>query len=525
MQIATKHKKELKLSLCAIITLCIAFSPLFCNFIWGNHDWMPIYYGNKISSGLIEGRFSQFILQCLLFSGNILPVLNIFFGFILYAVAFTILYTRFWGFSTTKNAYLPLIAAVSLPYICDILYFQFIIFSQLSWPLIIVFALITAQKATSKHFITYTFLSSLLLLTAIGGYPACANLFVTATTLWLINQKETSLTHLIKLAFPFFLSLCLSFLCLYFTHMWLKQHDYMIEMYNNRYGSLAYYLQKILPTLNLAVKSLLQPQPFFPLFLKFILTLTILSGLIDVFVRHQTIIQKTICLILIIILLLCLKFSTLLATQAPNDYFTINDPIAFMLRADFYSIPCLILYCLSRLSAHKKLFLKNLSTITCILLIFTNLKTDLNFSKVQILGFRAETLLQERIINRLEESPQYKPGNYYTFVQIGEISLRPRYYLNTTQEKYGFYTLKTPYSRHWLANENYNFYAPHEFVLSGRSISAEDITPQMFDYLLKEKAIWPSAKSTFINDKYYIIPLTINDKKMMADQFRQLQER
>lgn len=523
MAIATKHKKEIKLGLCAIISLCIAFSPLLCNFIWGNHDWIPLIFGNRISSGLIEGRFSQFALQCLLFSGKILPILNISLGFTFYATAIVIIYTRFFNFSVTKHSYLTIISVVLLPYICEILYFQFIVLSQLSWPLIIALSLIIAKKASeTTHYIVYTFLSTILLLTAIGGYPACANLFVTAATLWLINQKQTSFIRLTKLALPFFISLCLSFLCLYIIHIWLREHNQMIEMYNNRYSSLIGYLQKILPTLGIAIKSLLQPQPFFSLALKIILTIATLFGLSEIFIACKTVSQKTICLTLIACLLLSLKFSALVSSQEANDYFTINDPIEYMVRADFYSIPCLILYCLSRLSTHKKLFLKNTATIICTFLIFINLKTDINFSKVQILGFHGEALLQERIINRLEESPQYLPNNYYTIVQTGEISLRPKYYQTTKLEKYGLYTLKTPFSRHWLANENYNFYAPFEFVLSGRSISKDDITPQMFEYLLKEEDIWPSPKATYINDKYYIIPLTTDGKKMLSDQFRQL---
>lgn len=62
--------------------LCLCFSPLLVNFIWGNHDWLPLIHGNPLLSGLIEGRFSQYILLNLLLDGKILPVLNILLGFI-----------------------------------------------------------------------------------------------------------------------------------------------------------------------------------------------------------------------------------------------------------------------------------------------------------------------------------------------------------------------------------------------------------------------------------------------------------
>lgn len=52
------------------------FSPLLVNFIRGNHDWLPLIHGNPLLSGLIEGRFSQYILLNLLLDGKILPVLT-----------------------------------------------------------------------------------------------------------------------------------------------------------------------------------------------------------------------------------------------------------------------------------------------------------------------------------------------------------------------------------------------------------------------------------------------------------------
>ena len=79
----------------AFSLLCLCFSPLLVNFIWGNHDWLPLIHGNPLLSGLIEGRFSQYILLNLLLGGKILPVLNILLGFIFYTAALFLLYRRF----------------------------------------------------------------------------------------------------------------------------------------------------------------------------------------------------------------------------------------------------------------------------------------------------------------------------------------------------------------------------------------------------------------------------------------------
>ena len=438
-------------------------------------------------------------------------------------MALIILCTRFFNFSLSKNIYLTIVAVATLPYINEILYFQFISFSQLTWPFFIVLSLLCVKQAmTSSHFFAYIFSGFILLLFTIGGYPASINLYTTATALWLITKKDLSFSRLIKLSVPYIICLFASFLCLCIIHNWLKQNNYMVEMYNNRYSSFSYYLTQIIPTLILSVKSFIEPQPFLSLFLKITLSFLVLFWAIKILISKPTYSQKIITFILLISLLLCLKFSALLSNQAADEYYNIHDPIAFMVRADFYAVPCLVLFCLNWLSVQKHHLTKNIATLTAAILIILNINADISFCKTHLLGFHAENLLQERIINRLQQSSNYRPYNYYNFVQAGEISLRSKYYTAGKLEKHGLYTLKIPYSRHWLPHENYNFYAPYEFVLNSRHINPEDITPQIYDYLTQNIDIWPSPNATYVDDKYYIISLTPEGKEMISQQFRQL---
>ncbi len=57
--------------------LIINFAFLFhsLNFMWGNHDVAFIKNELLLSSGLFEGRFTQFIPYRLLAMGQILPIL------------------------------------------------------------------------------------------------------------------------------------------------------------------------------------------------------------------------------------------------------------------------------------------------------------------------------------------------------------------------------------------------------------------------------------------------------------------
>ena len=518
-------KPELKLWLYVFTALSLVFLPLLLHFIWGNHDWQPLIFDNRYYSGLIEGRFSQYIFVNILLMGKILPILNIFLGLAVYALALVLLYTRFFEFKLQPHTVLILLAAGLLPYINEILYFQFIVFSQLTWTLIITFALICCKKATSsEHFILYTLVGFFILLFCIGGYPAAANLFVTATILWLISQcnSQSTIKSLFLKALPFAISLVISFLVLYLIHGWLMNHHLMMNLYNNQTISFKELIAKIIPTILGSFKSLIQPQPFLPLVLKLILSGTFLLYIVKEICTAKNTSQKLTLIGLFIILLLGLKFSAWLTHEATDTDFAKYDPILYMVRTDFYTIPCLMLFILTKLSQTKTKLFKNITFLAAISLIFLSIKADLYFAKIQNLGFMAEGLLQQRINERLQENPAYNDKNLYTVVQAGELPLRARYYQPTPLEKYGYYTLQIPYGRHWIAFEYYNFFEPTPFVKEGTTIQLDEsseITEKIAEFI-PQIAVWPSQRSLYMDDNNAILALTPKGKQMLTEQFK-----
>lgn len=519
------QKAELKLWFFAFMGLCLCFSPLLFNFIWGNHDWMPLISDNPLKGGLIEGRYSQYILLNLLLMGKILPILNILIGFLLYSLALLLLCTRFFKFSIHKLSIPFLIAVATLPYITEITYFQFIVFSQLSWPLIITFSLLAAQKSlSSPHYIAYTLLSAILLSLALGGYPACINMYVTAGMLWLIKQTKnsSSLKKLLFTALPYATSIILAFISLYFIYNWLQNHHLMMKLYNNQAASPYDLLSKLIPSMGISIKSLLQPFPFLSLALKFII-FTIFVLLIITEMPSYKKYQKLTFGGMLCILLLCLKFSSWLVNENPKDYLSINDPAKYMIRADFYAIPCLMLYALNTIATHKQKLLHNISYILASCLIFININNNITYCKTSLLGFKAETLLQERINNRIQEDKRYLRNNYYTIVQTGDLPLRHRYYLKNPLEKYGYYTLNAAYSRFWVPAEYYNFFEPTAFVKSGGPIHPNDINTPIIDFVKYEVKLWPALNAIYLDDKYAIIVLSPTGKNSLKKQFQQIE--
>ena len=480
--------------------------------------------GNQITSGLIEGRFSQYLLPNILIDGQIFPLINITMGLIAYALALTLLYTRFFAFKTSFSGIVIVCAVGLLPYIIEILYFQFIVLSQLVWPLTMVLALLAAKQSLKNRPVIFTSLSTLTLFYTIGGYPASINLYLTASVLFLLQNisKKTTVKDLLRMAFPFIISILLSFISLYTLHKWLQTHHIMMPLYNNQPLSLSALIFKIPFVYKAAFLSLLQPQPYLGLSLKITMVIIISLFLITDITAKHTLKTRLYHIILWLTLPLFLKFSAWLINENSDEYFANHDPISFMLRTDFYAIPVFIMYSLASLNQSPNQILKNLSFTLSFILLVINLNADFNYTKVQKLGFTSETLLQQRINNRLMETAPFDFKNNYTVTQAGEIPLRRRYYPIQPLENYGYYTLQIPSTRHWIPNEFYAFSEPENFVLPEHAIRPEEITPQMIEFLSGELGVWPSQNALYIDRNYIILSLTPQGKQMLTKQFKNL---
>ena len=157
--------------------------------------------------------------------------------------------------------------------------------------------------------------------------------------------------------------------------------------------------------------------------------------------------------------------------------------------------------------------------LSAFILLAANISLSLSFSKTHLFGFTAENKLLERIISRIQEHPDFNPQNLYTATPAGELPLRRKYYTAGTKEKYGYYTLDTPYVRHWIAFEYFNFYAPKNFIREGTAIEPHHITKSMADFLTSRIAVWPSENSVYVNGNHTIIALSPEGKQLLTVQF------
>ncbi len=525
-QLQSFIKEETSIFAFVFASLCLAFAPLLFNFMWGNHDWLPLIRDNLLTHGLIEGRFSQYVLLNLLLMGKILPVFNITIGFFLYALALTILCRKFYDFTAPHFITTIIIcAAASLPFLTEILYFHYITLSLLSWPLITVASLMACKQASSARPIFFTFMGTLLLFFAVGGYPPVINMFSTATAGRLIldyGQNHLSFRTICRKAVPYLISLSLSLLALIVVFLYLHKTHRMLSLYNNQAATLTELFATLPQILYKAICDFTTPQPFLSLKFKYLTSIIcLIFGILFLLGGHS--IGQLICrMLMLTALLLAVKLSAWITKETADSIFASTDPTAFMARMNFYSFPALLILCFIYLYQTSATLSKNMVLLSAVTLFAININSSLSFSKTHLLGFTAENKLLERIISRIQKHPDFNPQNLYTATQAGELPLRHRYYTSGIKEKYGYYTLNAPYVRHWIAFEYFNFYTPKEFVREGTAIEPHNITNTMADFLTNHIAVWPAENAVYVNDTHAIIALSPEGKQLLISQFRHI---
>ena len=79
----------------SFILINVAFLFHTTNFMFGDHDWLYVRGQTYWKEGTFEGRPLHFVLQSILFSGQILPLLNNLFSFAFLAIS-SIMLAKYW---------------------------------------------------------------------------------------------------------------------------------------------------------------------------------------------------------------------------------------------------------------------------------------------------------------------------------------------------------------------------------------------------------------------------------------------
>ena len=224
-----------------------------------------------------------------------------------------------------------------------------------------------------------------------------------------------------------------------------------------------------------------------------------LIGLFSLIILSPNAKASTRGLILIPPILLASKLTFLLSVP-----FAENP--AHLARIDFYGLP--LIYALS-LAIILKLggnYLKRIGYGLAILIIFMGFVRLSYAQKVWKFGWDAETKLAERIITRLEKIDGFNVNGHYKLLQIGNQSLRGKYYLHKAGEAESGELLGWSYYDAGRSKDAYNFYYQADFLEADSDLAtAIKENPTIKEYLLNKARAWPAKESIYLSGEYIVL--------------------
>ena len=480
------------------INLAFLFHTI--NFMWGNEDWAAVRSAVDHGEGIAQGTFSVYWLQELLFDGKILPVANNLWGFAGLSLA-GVLLAIYWKLPEKK---LPIVITGLLfavtPYTLSVLYFVKSSLGIMFLPAMVLTALILSQKHGKTDFYTYGYnmISILLFLWALGTYMPVIN-FIAVAILGQIFVKvvyaEISFVDAARnvrqgLA-NFTAALTIYWLILFLlheTHHLLPEHAAAL--------SLTMPLWRLPAVIYQSFMQFAQPLPFMDISYKLMYGIFALIALGVLIFKAST--AKVAARGLVLILFLILASVMALAFVA--------NPYQNLVKMGFFGLPFLFALLFVMVLRLGGPVVRRIGYVLAVLIIFMNFVRIAYAEKVWKFGWEAETKLAERIITRLEKMPEFDIDRQYQLLQIGEKSLRAKYYRKGEYEITNGELLDRAYYPEGHAKDAYNFFYQTDF-LSGDAQEEALQNPEIRNYLLNQAKAWPAKEGLFIHGSYIVLVL------------------
>ncbi len=480
----------------------LAFLFHTVNFMWGADDWAAVRSAVNPEESLKHGRFAAYWLQELLFDGKILPVANNLWAFLGLSLAGVML-AVYWNVQqkTTPIVIVGLFFAVT-PYTLSWLYSAKNTLGMLWLPAISLSALLLADvksRSANRTYI-YNLLSVLLFIAALGTYFPVINFIIIAilgriflkTVYADISMQDACLRtrqSLVNLTAALMMYILIEFL--------LEETGVLQTKYSLMAPFIAFWFK--IPALFYAMfAQFATPLPFIDITYKMLQLLVVLMALFSIIFKAPNIKASLRGLALIPFILIASQLSFLFSldmTQTP----------VLMAHVEFFSLPLIYALMLVALLKLGGDYLRRVAYTLAVLIIFMGFVRVAYAQKVWKFGWDAETKFAERIITRLEKMPEFNIERQYKLLQIGEMSLRQKYYLKKPYEKPSSMLLDRAYYPEGAAKDAYNFYYQTDFLSEDATIEAAHNHFPIKEYLLNRARAWPAAESLWIYEDYIIM--------------------
>lgn len=487
-------KTDLTSLFVAYIVINLVFLYHTLNFMWGNHDVQFIKSELLLSSGLFEGRFTQFIPYRLLVNGQILPLLNNLLGFAFLTLGLWLL-AKYWNIPKSVTNYaLFIIFFATQPYTLSWLYFTFITISCLLWVFIAVIGLyLSEQIPNSKQKLVLSVFSILCFYTTLGGYPPIINTFFVCLTgrltiAYLFENKDIkTLFHTYKYTL---INIAVAAVLFKLTLKFVNPDN----VYNLETTPLADIPSKFFETIKISLNQFTLTLPFMEKGYKILLLLLTITAFSGAIIKAQNRRTRLITILLLLATIWTAAFTTFISVPHTE----------YVARIDFYGLAFVYAFALALLLKYKIPLAKSLCFAFMLLLLPLNTLNDYRALKIWQQGFDAEFQILEQISERIENHPDFNPHQKYRFYQIGDIALRPKYY-NEKFDKGEPFLLDLPYLAMWQGDYLLEFYSPFNYIDHTSSLMPEDITADIYHFIMYQAKPWPHSDSILINDKILLV--------------------
>ena len=502
------------------INLAFLFHTI--NFMWGNRDWAAVRFAVNPEQALSEGRFSAFWLQELLFDGKILPVINNLWSFAGLSLA-GVLLGIYWKLPQRTAAYVITgLFFLITPYTMSWLYFAQNTLGNLWLPAMVLSALLLSENRSKSLNTTYlcNICSVLLFVIALGTYLPVLNFILVAILGKVFLQtvfSDIELKCAFKRSLQSFVNLTSGLMIYAFIIIILKDTDVIKPAYNTVLAPIWSYPAKIPTLLMIMFTQFGTTMPFMDIAYKGGYLLMSLIGLFSLIILSPNAKASTRGLILIPLILLASKLTFLLSVPSAENP-------AHLARIDFYGLP--LIYALS-LAIILKLggnYLKRIGYGLAILIIFMGFVRLSYAQKVWKFGWDAETKLAERIITRLEKLDGFNVNGHYKLLQIGNQSLRGKYYLHKAGEAESGELLGWSYYDAGRSKDAYNFYYQADFLEADSDLAtAIKENPTIKEYLLNKARAWPAKESIYLSGEYIVLVMDEGELNKAQQYISQVQ--
>lgn len=507
-------KQDFKAFFISFALINFAFLHHTASYLWGNHDVKFIKNRLFLDSGFFEGRFTQFITPNVLLMGQILPILNNLIGFFIFTLGLWLL-AKYWNIKKTTLNYVLFISFLGTePYTLSWLYFSLQTISCLQWIFFAVLGLyLSALIYTSKNKLLLSFCAILCFYLPLGGYPPIINTFGVGlcgklTISYLIEGKtlkELGTIHKYTIA-------NIIIACLLFK---LSLHFIPIDnIYNLKTTDLSQLTEKLISVLWISLRQFSVTLPFMEYKYKLILAAMSVTAAICALLKSAS--AKRTCIVILFII------CTIFTSQATT--FVAVSPTEFVPRIDFYGTGFIYGFFLALLLTFNIKITESLALLFALILIPINIINDYRAQWVWKQGFDSELEILDKVVERIENLPEFIPHKPYRLYVSGDIIMRPQFYTGTFRQSDPF-LLSYPYLAMWQGANLIDFFPSTININHDIPLMPADITPDVHNFYMTQARPWPHPTSVrIINDVIIIIynNYGLNDFKQKLQQLKQL---